>query len=314
MKQKNIKIGKFTTENNVFFAPLAGFSDFAMRSICISYGAGLTFTEMVSCKGLLFDNENTKSLLRSSPDEKIKCVQIFGNDPEIMRRALESEQLAPFDVADINFGCPMPKIFNNGEGSALMEKPALAEKIVSECKKSGKAITCKIRTGIKDSDPLAVDFAKAIEQGGADMITIHGRSREKIYAGEVNYDIIAEVKRSVKIPVIANGGIFTAKDAEVLMNETGADGVMIARGALENPWIFADILNIPHNNDKVGLICRHIDMLKEHFDDERATVGFRKQLCLYIKGEKNSAAFKQAALKITSSDELKKAVREFYAR
>ena len=177
MKQKNIKIGKFTTENNVFFAPLAGFSDFAMRSICISYGAGLTFTEMVSCKGLLFDNENTKSLLRSSPDEKIKCVQIFGNDPEIMRRALESEQLAPFDVADINFGCPMPKIFNNGEGSALMEKPALAEKIVSECKKSGKAITCKIRTGIKDSDPLAVDFAKAIEQGGADMITVHGRSR-----------------------------------------------------------------------------------------------------------------------------------------
>lgn len=314
MKLKSIKIGNYKTENNVFLAPLAGFSDYAMRSICLSYGAGLTFTEMVSCKGLLYDNENTKNLLITAPNEKLKCVQIFGNDPEIMRRALESKHLENFQIADINFGCPMPKIFNNGEGSFLMQNPALAEKIVSECKKSGKPITCKIRTGLYDDKPLAVDFAKALEQGGADMITIHGRSREKIYAGEVNYDIIAEVKRSVKIPVIANGGIFTVKDAEVLMNETGADGVMIARGALENPWIFADILNIPHNNDKVGLICRHIDMLKEHFDDERATVGFRKQLCLYIKGEKNSAAFKQAALKITSSDELKKAVREFYAR
>lgn len=152
-----------------------------------------------------------------------------------MCRALESEQLAPFDVADINFGCPMPKIFNNGEGSALMENPALAEKIVSECKKSGKAITCKIRTGIKDSDPLAVDFAKAIEQGGADMITVHGRSRERIYAGEVNFDVISKVKQSVNVPVIANGGIFTPADADELSDKTGADGVMIARGALENP-------------------------------------------------------------------------------
>ncbi len=314
MKLKSIKIGNYETENNLFLAPLAGFSDYAMRSICLSYGAGLTFTEMVSCKGLLYDNENTKNLLITAPNEKLKCVQIFGNDPEIMRRALESKHLEKFQIADINFGCPMPKIFNNGEGSCLMQNPALAEKIVSECKKSGKPVTCKIRTGLYDNKPLAVDFAKALEQGGADMITVHGRSREKIYAGEVNFDEIAEVKQSVKIPVIANGGVFTAEDADVLSDRTGADGVMIARGALENPWIFADILNIPHGNDKVELICRHIDMLKEHFNDERATVGFRKQLCLYIKGEKNSAAFKQAALKITNSDELKKAVREFFAQ
>lgn len=313
MKPKSIKIGKFTTENNLFFAPLAGFSDFAMRSICISYGAGLTFTEMVSCKGLLFDNENTKSLLHCSPNEKIKCVQIFGNDPEIMRRALESEQLAPFDVADINFGCPMPKIFNNGEGSALMEKPALAEKIVSECKKSGKAVTCKIRTGIKDANPLAVDFAKATEQGGADMITVHGRSRERIYAGEVNFDVISKVKQSVNVPVIANGGIFTPADADELLSKTGADGVMIARGALEKPWIFSEILHRPFATDKAELICRHINMLLQEYDDKRVAVSFRKQLCLYLKGEKNSTDFKQRALKITSTDELKESVREFFA-
>ena len=145
MKLKSIKIGKFETENNVFLAPLAGFSDYAMRSVCLSYGAGLTFTEMVSCKGLLYDNENTKNLLYTSPEEKIKCVQIFGNDPGIMRRALESDALAPFDIADINMGCPMPKIYNNGEGSALMLNPSLAEKIVAECKKSGKPQRRRIR-------------------------------------------------------------------------------------------------------------------------------------------------------------------------
>ena len=313
MKLKSIKIGKYQTENNLFLAPLAGFSDFAMRSICISYGAGLTFTEMVSCKGLLYDNENTKNLLLCSPAEKIKCVQIFGNDPEIMRRALESEHLSQFQIADINFGCPMPKIYNNGEGSALLENPRLAEKIVSECKKSGKAITCKMRIGLKDSSPVAVDFAKAVEQGGADMITVHGRSRERIYAGDVNFNEISKVKRSVKVPVIANGGVFSASDADELMDKTGADGVMIARGALEKPWIFAEISGKPYVADKTELICRHIDMLLQKFNDKQVAVSFRKQLCLYLKGEKNSTEFKQRALKITSTDELKKAVRDFFA-
>ena len=297
MKLKSIKIGKFETENNVFLAPLAGFSDYAMRSVCLSYGAGLTFTEMVSCKGLLYDNENTKNLLYTSPEEKIKCVQIFGNDPEIMRRALESDALAPFDIADINMGCPMPKIYNNGEGSALMLNPSLAEKIVSECKKSGKPITCKIRAGIHDDEPLAVDFAKALEQGGADLITVHGRSRDRIYAGNVDYDLISKVKQSVKIPVIANGG---------------GDGIMIARGALERPWIFSEVIGKQFDADKKTLVNRHIDLLLQKFDAKFVAVYFRKQLCLYLKGEKNSTTFKQAVLKMTSIPEIKKAVADFF--
>lgn len=312
MKLKSIRIGKFETENNLFFAPLAGFSDYAMRSICLSYGAGLTFTEMVSCKGLLYDNENTKNLLYTAPEEKIKCVQIFGNDPEIMRRALESDELAPFDIADINMGCPMPKIFNNGEGSALMQKPLLAEKIVSECKKSGKPITCKIRTGIHDNEPLAVDFAKALEQGGADMITVHGRSRDRIYAGDVDYDLISKVKQSVKTPVIANGGVFTKEDADKLSDETGADGIMLARGALEHPWLFSEILGKQFDADKKTLVNRHIDLLLQKFDARHVSVYFRKQLCLYLKGEKNSTAFKQSVLRMTSIPETKQAVADFF--
>lgn len=312
MNPKSIKLGNLETENNVFLAPLAGFSDFAMRSICISFGAGLTFTEMVSCKGLLYDNENTKNLLYTAPNEKIKCVQIFGNDPEIMRRALESEALEKFDVADVNFGCPMPKIFNNGEGSAIMENPALAEKIISECKKSGKIITCKTRTGLHDGKPLAKEIAKAAEQGGAAMITVHGRSRDRIYAGEPDYGVIESVKKSVNIPVIANGGVFTADDADKLIDKTGADGIMLARGALEKPWLFSEILHRPYAAKKDELICRHIDMLKEKFDDRFVAVSLRKQLCLYLKGEKNSNEFKQSVLKITSTDELKKAVKNFF--
>ena len=219
MLLKEIKIGNITTPNNLFLAPLAGFSDFAMRQICLNFGAGLTFTEMVSCKGLLYDNENTKDLLYCSQDEKIKCAQIFGNDPYIMRRAIESQALSAFDIIDVNFGCPMPKIFNNGEGSALLQNPSLAEKIVYECSKSGKPITCKIRIGITDGQYVTEDVVKAVVNGGAQMVTVHGRTRDKIYAGEVNYAEIAKAKKVSSVPVIANGGIFTPDDAEKMINE-----------------------------------------------------------------------------------------------
>lgn len=313
MKVKKVKIGDFETENNVFFAPLAGFSDFAMREICKEYGAGLTFTEMVSAKGLVFGDENTKALLRTSPLEKIKCVQIFGNDPEIMRRAIESKPLEKFDIVDINFGCPMPKIFNNCEGSALLRYPNLAERIVEECSKSGKTITCKMRIGIKDGEFVSEDFAKALEQGGAKMITVHGRVRDKIYSGEVNFDEIRKIKKSVSVPVIANGGVFTVSDADELSEKTETDGIMLARGALESPWLFSEILNLPLCKNKKELVNRHIDLLLTEYDDRYASIVFRKQLCLYLKGEKNSAAFKQTALKITSAKELKKICYDFFA-
>ena len=312
MHLKRIKIGKLETENNLFLAPLAGFSDFAMREICINFGAGLTFTEMVSCKGLLYENENTKSLLYTSPLEKIKCAQIFGNDPQIMRRAIEDTPLRDFDVIDINFGCPMPKIYNNGEGSALLENPSLAEKIVNECSKSGKPITCKMRIGITEKKYLTEDFVKAVTNGGAQLITVHGRVRNKIYAGEPNYKEIEKAKNISPVPVIANGGIFSEDDAENMMKKTGADGVMLARGALEKPWLFASLSNKDYKIDKKSLINEHIDRLLTKYDDKTVSVIFRKQLCLYIKGEKNSSELKQRLFTYKDTDSIKKAINEFF--
>ncbi len=312
MFQKRIKIGEFETPNNLFLAPLAGFSDFAMREICINYGAGLTFTEMVSCKGLLYDNENTKDLLYVSPNEKIKCAQIFGNDPAIMRRAIEDTPLSNFDVIDVNFGCPMPKIYNNGEGSALLRNPALAEKIILECSKSGKPITCKIRIGITDGNFVTKDFVKAVENGGAKLITVHGRTRDKIYAGEPNYEQIRVAKQTATVPIIANGGIFTKKDATEMIERTGVDGIMIARGALERPWIFAELLNKDLSISKKQLINEHIDRLLTKYDDKTVAVTFRKQLCLYLKGERNSSEFKQRLFTYKDTHSIKKAIEEFF--
>lgn len=312
MQLKRIKIGSFETDNNVFLAPLAGFSDFAMRKICSDYGAGLTFTEMVSCKGILYDNENTKTLLKKTDGEKISCAQIFGNDPDIMLEAIKRPPLCDFDVIDINFGCPMPKIYQNGEGSALLKNPSLAEKIVAECKKSGKPITCKMRIGLTENSINGLEFATALENGGANMITVHGRTREKIYAGDIHGEEIAKIVAKVKIPVIANGGIFTKEDADKVMTETGADGVMLARGALEKPWLFAEILNNPYSADKKDLIFRHIDLLKTVYDDRTVAVTFRKQLCLYLKGEKNSAELKQKVLTLNSTDEIKRELTGFF--
>ncbi|MBE5743044.1 MAG: tRNA dihydrouridine synthase DusB [Clostridiales bacterium] len=313
MNLKSIKIGNIETKNNLFLAPLAGFSNFAMRDICISFGAGLTFTEMVSCKGLLYDNENTKDLLFTGENEKIKCVQIFGNDPSIMRKALESEAMSKFDIADINFGCPMPKIYNNGEGSAILSNPTHARKIVEECTKSGKTITCKMRTGLTKGNFVTEDFAKAVADGGAQMITVHGRTRDKIYAGEPEYEQIAKAKNSVSIPVIANGGIFTKEDAEKMIDKTGADGIMLARGALERPWLFAEILGNQVSINKKSLINEHIDRLLTHYDDKTVAITFRKQLCLYLKGERNSTEFKQKLFTYKDTASIKNAIDEFFS-
>ncbi len=312
MKVKSIKIGAYSTDNNVFLAPLAGFSDSAMREICLSYGAGLTFTEMVSAKGLIYGDEKTTELLRPAKGEKLKAAQFFGSDPVIMRRAIEETPLSSFDIIDINFGCPMPKIYLNGDGSALLAAPKKAEKIVAECKKSGKPITAKMRIGLTREKIVGVDFAKALEQGGADMITVHGRTRDQIYAGEVDFEEIAKIKNAVKVPVIANGGVFSVGDAETLISATGADGIMLARGALEKPWLFSEILGLPVSVDKKQLIFRHIDLLKEVYPDKVVAKLFRKQLCLYLKGEKNANMLKNKILTLTDTDEVKKELNEFF--
>ncbi|MGN0814377.1 MAG: tRNA dihydrouridine synthase [Candidatus Coproplasma sp.] len=304
MHLKAIKISHLTTKNNVFLAPLAGYTNAVFRDMCFDLGAGLTFTEMVSAKGLYYKSENTRELLKILPDYNgINAVQIFGNDPFFMRAAAENGHLAPFELIDINMGCPVPKIYKNGEGSALMGNIPLAQKIVSEVKKSGKAVSVKFRTGLDGKNLITRDFAVAMEQAGADMITIHGRTRDKIYSGEVNYDEIAAAKSAVKIPVIANGGVFSKEDAEKLADRTGADGIALARGAMYNPFLFAEITGA-QVDDKRAVIQRQLDMTFEHYDSRFATVFMRKMIAFYIKGTPNATQTKLRLFKAENKEQI----------
>lgn len=307
MKLKTLKIGDITLKNNVILAPMAGYTNYPFRLMCLGLGASLGFTEMVSAKGLKYGNENTSILLTTGDKEEVKAAQLFGAEPEIMRFACESEYLSPFQIIDINMGCPMPKIYNNGEGSALLNTPDLAEKIISECKKSGKIITVKMRIGTDENHIVAGDFAKMCEGAGADMITVHGRTRDKIYAGDVNFKEIEKVKNAVKIPVIANGGIFTAADAENLINKTGADGVAIARGALYDPRIFSDITENKRPAFK-PLFFEELDLTEKLFGEHFAVVFMRKMCAFYVKGMHGASALKEKLFRSDTAEELKEIV------
>ena len=307
MKIKSVDIGRLSTKNNIFLAPLAGFTDFSLRSICYDLGAGLCFTEMVSAKGLTYNNQNTKELLLTADNEYIKAVQLFGSEPDILRRACESKDLEKFDIIDINMGCPVPKVFNNGEGSKLLDNIPLAQSIVKECVKSGKTITVKMRLGTQRPNFAALDLAKAVEQAGASMVTVHGRYRDDYYRGEIDYDKIAQIKGALKIPVIANGNLFSVKEAELCLDKTGADGVMLARGALSKPWLFSEIQGIPVENKK-EVINRHIDLLLTKYSDQRVAVILRKQMALYVLGQRDAKKYKQQAFEATSTKELKQII------
>ncbi len=292
MNLKTVKIGNLHTKNNVFMAPLAGYTNAPFRRLCRQNGAGLTFTEMVSAKGLCYKSEKTEALLAVLPDDDgIRACQLFGAEPSFMRRACESEALAPFQLIDINMGCPMPKIYKNGEGSALLGDMLLAQKIISECKKSGKLISVKFRIGLDGDNLIAAEFAKMCEGAGADLITVHGRTRDKIYAGGVNVQQIAAAKNAVKIPVIANGGVFSGQDAQTLLARTGADGIALARGALYNPWLFCDITKTPVG-DKIADVKAQLRATQKLYGERFACVFMRKMLSFYLKGQKNSAALR----------------------
>lgn len=303
MKLKSVKIGPLTTPNNIFLAPLAGYTNAVFRKTCSRLGAGLTFTEMVSAKGLYYKSEKTRELLSTEGCGGIKACQIFGADPEIMGRVCRGEELAPFDLIDINMGCPMPKIYNNGEGSRLLNDPALAGRIISAVKGSGKAVSVKFRTGLKEGDDCAAEFAKVCEQAGADMITVHGRTRDRIYSGEVDFKAIARAKAAVNIPVIANGGVFTAADADKLMQNTGADGVMVARGALYNPFIFSELAG-RHVPDKKAVVSEQLNDTFALFDARFATVYMRKMLSFYVKGQPDASALRQTLMRANGKEEI----------
>ncbi len=312
MKIKEIKIKDLIIKNNLFLAPLAGFSDSAMRVICKDLGAGLCFTEMVSCKGLKYSYEKSKELLHFYNEEGVKAVQIFGSDSKIVGEIASSSILEPFDVIDINMGCPMPKIYNNKEGSYLLNDLKTASKIISSVAKSGKPTTVKFRIGITENNFITSKFAKMCEDSGANLITIHGRVKDKIYSGPCNYEEIAKAKSKVKIPVIANGGIFSKEDADLMMERTGADGVMIARGAIENPLIFCEILNEKPPFTLKECIIKHLNLLVSRYGSERSAVIFRKQMSFYLKGVYDSKKFKERVFSSKNSQEVLKIVEDCF--
>jgi tRNA-dihydrouridine synthase B len=303
MRLTPITVNNLTIENNVFLAPLAGYTNYPFRRLCKGYGAGLCYTEMVSAKGLKYGSENTEDLLYTDENEGICAAQIFGSDPQILRAACEHEKLAPFPIVDINMGCPVPKIYKNGEGSALMENPALAEKIVSECVKSGKTITVKFRIGITETKFITEEFAKRMEGAGASLITVHGRTKDKIYAGDVNYREIAAAKRAVKIPVIANGGVFSNADAEKLMEETGADGVMVARAALFDPQIFCALTGKPMES-KLEMFKKQLKWTRQVCDERFVVVFMRKMAAFYVKGMRGAAGYKERLFRAQTPEEI----------
>ncbi len=308
MEIKKIKIGNTEIKNNVFLAPMAGYTDYAFRRICLDNGAGMCFTELTSAKGMLYDSPNTVSLLKTS-DNGITSAQIFGSEPDVICEACSGKYLKDFDLIDINMGCPVPKVYKNGEGSALLKDVLKAEQIVKAAVKSGKTVTVKIRTGLSENGPYVTEeYAKMTEAAGGSMLTVHGRTRDKYYSGEVNFNEIAKAKNAVGIPVIANGGVFTVKDADELIEKTGADGVMLARGAIANPFLFSELIGERRDTDRIKLIFTQIDYMKEDFSDRYVTLNIRKFLGPYFSGRRNASKLCKMLYALNSTDEIKEAL------
>ena len=312
MKLDRVQVGGFEIKNNVWLAPLAGYTNYPFREIALQSGAGFAFTEMVSAKGLCYGSENTKELLYTSENERGRVgVQIFGSDPAFMRRAAESEELSAFEIVDINMGCPVPKIYKNGEGSALLENPRLAERVVEETAKSGKIVTVKCRIGISRERIVAEEFCKRMEGAGARAITVHGRTRADMYSGEPDYKAIAAVKNAVSVPVIANGGIFSAKDAEIMMERTGVDGVEIARAALYDPQIFCEFSG-EKRKPLFEMVKRQTEETENLYGERFATVFMRKMCAFYLRGKRGAAAYKARLFECKTPTEVIVLAREIF--
>ncbi|EYE87942.1 hypothetical protein Q428_10635 [Fervidicella metallireducens AeB] len=314
-------IGQFKPQNKVFLAPMAGVTDKAFRIICKEYDAGLVYTEMVSSKGLFYGSKNTEVLLDIDDKEAPSAVQIFGSEPEIMGNMAEViSQSQKVALIDINMGCPAPKIIKNGEGSALMKDIKRAENIIkSVVSKSKKPVTVKIRKGWDENSVNAVEFAKMIENAGAAALTIHGRTRAQMYEGKADWNIIKEVKRAVKIPVIGNGDVVDPYTAKELFDFTGCDAIMIGRGAFGNPWIFRNTnhyLNTgevpmePTAEEKIDMALRHLNLAIE-FKGYKGMIEMRKHIAWYLKGLKGAAAVRDAVNKMTDADEIRNMLLEY---
>ncbi len=299
---RKLKIGDVTLDNNVILAPMAGVTDLPFRLLCREMGAGMVCMEMVSAKAIYYHNKNTEELLTIHPKERPVSLQLFGSDPKILGEMAERIEVRPFDILDFNMGCPVPKVVNNGEGSALMKDPKLAENLLTALVKAvRKPVTVKIRKGFDENSTNAVEIAKIAESCGVSAVAVHGRTRSQYYSGRADWDIIRQVKEAVKIPVIGNGDIDGPEAAKAMLESTGCDGIMIGRAAQGNPWIFRETVKFledgtlssgPDREEKKEMILRHAVLLKEVKGEYTAVREMRKHLAWYTTGMPHSARFR----------------------
>lgn len=309
-----LTIGNVELKNNVILAPMAGVTDLPFRVLCKEQGAGLLCMEMVSAKAIYYGSKNTEELMKISPAEMPVSLQLFGSDADIMADMAKKIEEKPFAVLDINMGCPVPKVVNNGEGSALMKNPKLAEEIITKMVKAvKKPVTVKIRKGFDEAHLNAVEMAKIAEASGAAAVAVHGRTREQYYAGKADWDCIRAVKEAVKIPVIGNGDVTDALSAERLLIETGCDGVMVGRAAQGNPFIFREITEYletgvipprPTPAEVRATIERHARMQMEEKGEYTGVREMRKHLSWYTVGYPNSAKYRQMINSMETMEEL----------
>ena len=315
-------IGNVEIQNPVVLAPMAGVTDLPFRLLCKEMDCGLLYTEMVSAKAILYGNKNTEALMQVTPNEHPIALQLFGSDPEIMSEmALQLEE-GPYAIIDVNMGCPVPKIVNNGEGSALMKDPKLVEQILTALVKAiDKPVTVKIRKGFDDDHVNAVEIAKIAEACGVAAVAVHGRTRAQYYSGQADWDIIAQVKDAVKIPVIGNGDVDSPEKAKAILEQTGCDGVMIGRAAEGNPWIFREVVSYlengtiparPTNREKREMILRHAALQLEYKGEYTGVREMRKHLSWYTVGMPHSAHFRQTINTMEKMDELIRGVQEIF--
>ena len=317
----SFNIGKVKIDGNLSLGPMAGVTDLPFRLLCKEKGVDLLYTEMISAKGIRYNNKNTKDLLAISDKEKPVAIQLFGSDPDILADAIKQIDHINYDILDINMGCPVPKVVNNGEGSALMCKPRLVADIINKvAKATDKPVTVKIRKGFTKEDINAVEIARIAQQNGAAGIAVHARTRDQFYSGRSDWDIIRQVKEAVSIPVIGSGDIVTPMDASEMLRQTGCDGIMIARAARGNPWIFEQVKAYlehgiikpkPEFGEVIEMILRHCRLAIEYKNEFIGMREMRKHVAWYTSGFPGSAKFRNSINEIENVEDLESILEEY---